>query len=317
MITSQEEQQLIESYPMGPNLRRFLGLSTKDTSAQDSDKEHKTRFVSFLEKYVPQTPLTSTSEFSAICEELVMMNISEIGLLLKTSNPEIQLDDDFKSLLTYGSAAMATGDTATAEASFTSAQKLEPLELAPYINMTRILSTFPERRDEFLQWATTALDVDLNSPEIWDSILIMYDTTNPDSSGEQLLKIAKEKNSWMGCLLAGQLLAPEDPMFRAELLEDLYKKGVDDPIFLTEFTASLGVAMQYQKIPPIIWRAEKVTTATFTKLPWQLYVHGAQAYLGLENQPQADHMLKKALSDRNIPVEARTQLELLQKEIDA
>jgi len=316
MNITMEEQTLIESYPMGPNLRRFLGLSGPDTSIRNDDEDLKTRFAAFLAKYIEHTPLNSSSEFSAICEELVMMDCSELGILLKNKNPEIDLEDDFKSLLTYGSAAMVVGDTATAEVCFTKAQKLEPAELAPYINMTRILSDKAERFDEFLLWAKTALDVELNSPEIWDSILVMFDLVTPDKSGEKLLEIAKEKNSWMGCLLAGQLLAPEDAMFRAELLEDLYKQGLDDPTFLTEFTASLGVAMQYQKIPPIIWRAEKITSATFTKLPWQLYVHGAQAYLGLENHSQADEMLKKALNDRSIPGEARSQLESLQKEIN-
>ncbi len=316
MNISQKEQKLLDSYSKGPNLCRFLGLGDDSESNAETTSSQKNDFAKLLENYISENPLNSASEFSAICEELVKMDLAPVGLYLRKQNSNISIDEDFKSLLSYGSAAMMEGDFATAEDSFVKAQKLEPAELAPYINMTRILTGNADRSDECMLWATAALKLDANAAEIWDSIYVLFESLYANSSGEELLKLAKEKSSWMGCLLAGQLLAPEDAMFRAELLEDLYRQGLDDSTFLIELTAALGSAMQYDKIPPIIWRAEKVTGAAFTRLPWQLYVHAAQAYLGLENKTQAGYMLKKALSDRSISPEAKGQLEVLANELN-
>jgi hypothetical protein len=81
---------------------------------------------------------------------------------------------------------------------------------------------------------------------------------------------------------------------------------------LIELTGAYGIAQEFEKIPPIVWQAEKLATKT---LPWQLHAHGAQAEAALGAIDRAQKHLTKARKDRFISDEGLQALAEFEAEL--
>ncbi len=95
-------------------------------------------------------------------------------------------------------------------------------------------------------------------------------------------------------------------------LELYYNEGLRDHDFLIEYTAVLGMAGQYERIPAIIWQIEKQATSG---LPWELHMHALQAFMGLGRDDQAREAVEKIAKLDGVPPQARAALEALRQEL--
>jgi len=124
-------------------------------------------------------------------------------------------------------------------------------------------------------------------------------------------QLAKQKNSWAGTSLACDLNNPDDVVTKADALEAFWNSGVKDLPFLIEYTAVLGMAGRYDKIPPIVWQSK----LDDGKTPWQLLVHLAQAHLGLGRPADALETLNSANKSDDLPPDTRAMIESLISEV--
>lgn len=308
-FTSTDE---FRNFPVGPSLRRHLGLPSASEDISPSADDWR-RFETHLVKTLSASSFKESDDIATVIEELVMMKLPLAALSFAESADSTSLRQDFRCALGIGSAAMMAGEFVIAEEYLRLAQTIVPEEIAPYTNMCELLYR-TERDEDCLAWAINALRVDPNSHRVWELIGALYMQLDEPSVGERLRKLADEVNSWAGRSLAAQYQSENDPALRAEALEDLYHQGLRDELFLIELTAALGVSVQYEKIPPIVWDAEKLSAQK--GLSWQLYAHAAQAYLAMENLTMARSSLEKALK-QDIPNEgAVSELRELLKEVD-
>ena len=111
-----------------------------------------------------------------------------------------------------------------------------------------------------------------------------------DGISEKVKELAIELNSYAGLSLAAYLANDKDALLRAQYLELAYENGIRDEEFLVEYTAALGMAQQYDKIPSIVWNLEKVEKKTVS---WKLWSHVAQAQLAMEQFERADEIIMK------------------------
>ncbi len=107
------------------------------------------------------------------------------------------------------------------------------------------------------------------------------------------------------------MIDPNDRLLKAQLLGDAFNAGARDDEFLVEYTAALGLAEQFEKIPQVLWRLENMEKKT---LHWKLFAHGAQAFLAMNQQEQASDLIKKAARSPHIPAKI---IEDLQRVYDA
>jgi hypothetical protein len=312
-LTSTLKQQL-NDYPLGPNIRAFfdLGDPGEGLAQVDLDWQH---LEVLLHQAFLACDLPGGDELSSILEELVMMDLPASAIALARLVGIGEIHEDFRCNLAIGAAAMLTQDLILGEACFRHAQRLQPEELAPYKNICEIFYR-QHRDDACLEWAIAGLDVDPNAQGLWELIAAVYVTRFSTNAGEQLLELANKRSSWAGRSLASQYLAGNDPLFRVEQLSDLYNSGLRDADFLIEYTAALGVALEYEKIPAIVWQAESTLTAKNKKsLPWQLHAHAAQAYTALEDRSAAISSLNKALNADDLPSAVPQELKMLEAEL--
>jgi hypothetical protein len=114
--------------------------------------------------------------------------------------------------------------------------------------------------------------------------------------------------------LACDLQNSEDPLTKLAALERFWNEGCRDDDFLIEFTAVLGMSGQYDRIPAIVWQAEK---ASNQELKWQLILHLAQAYMGLGRDEEALQALDKLNKIKLLPPQARQAVQAMTDEIKA
>ena len=299
-------------YPMGPNLRAAIGIADDDyrgfesaapTAAEaDAFEQHVINKLDAARDLDPQV-------FVDLICELVQMQLPNAALRLYRGQPELQDCENYQLLLAYGSAAMQAQDLQTAETALRDAQSLAPEEPAAYVNLGQIF-LFQNRDSECLEWCTAGLDADRNNRELWELIAALF-RRNYQMSGDRLRTLADQRRSWTGTSLAAEILAPEDPMLKVQMLEDLHSQGEQSEEFLVEYTAALGMALQYEKIPPVVWQAERLGEGR--RIPWQLYTHAAQAQLGLEKEEEANLMFVKALADPNLPEAVRSEIQTMRE----
>ncbi|MEI6398854.1 MAG: hypothetical protein WCO71_08800, partial [Pseudomonadota bacterium] len=104
---------------------------------------------------------------------------------------------------------------------------------------------------------------------------------------------------------------PEDVLTKLATLEIFWNEGCRTADYLIEYTAVLGMAGQYDRIPSIIWTAERELT---NGLPWQLILHLAQAHLGLGRDQDALESLDKLNNFSELPDQARGAAEAIRSE---
>lgn len=302
-------------FPMGPALRRYLGIDENDyqgASALPPSPETSENFQRFLMDLFPSQPPVSKDEFIDLLEELTHMKLTGATLhLAQLFRDEFPVDEDFRAQLAAGSAAMLEQELDEAEAFFRRAQMIEPAETAPYVNMAQIF--FAQHRDkDALEWAESGLKTDPNQFRLWEIIGSIHMDSDQTSAGEKILTLAKSIQSFAGRSLAAELMAPGDSLMKAQLLEDLFHEGKRDPDFLEEYTAALGLAQQYEKIPTVIWQAERLGQQ---KLPWQVYAHGVQAFLAMNKEADALHLFAKMNEDQSTPDQIKQELQALYEQV--
>jgi len=317
-MTNQADLSL-KKFPMGPKLRAWFGISEDQYKGYENvtpSPEHLALFSEgFIQSLEEKSP-KNADHLVDVLEELVGMNFPLLAIKLVDSFPESFPHGDFRAQLHYGNAAMLVGDLARAEDAFIAAQKLVPEEPAPYVNLTQIYChdrLFLQARN----WCLAGLDADPENARLWELIAwLEQNNSNTPLTTQQvstrIADLARDKNSWTGTSLACDLANPEDPLKKVGELESFWNSGLRDPMFLIEYTAVLGVAGRYDKIPAIIWQAQ---ADLGSKTPWQLLMHLAQAHLGLGRDQEALQALETLDKYRELPDEALALSRSLMAEI--
>jgi len=306
------------AYPMGPRLRAYLGIHDDQYLGSESQREpsEAQAFTKFLRDFQPQTAADASQTPEAIVDlfdELVSMDLPEAVLHLASRYDEALFVHDFRAQLALGVAAMLTDQQAQAEIHLRLAQELLPAEPAPYINLAQVLLT-QERLEEAEAWTLGGLDAEPNNFTLWDLMAEIMRERHGEYMPDTLMLLATKRCSWAGLSLAANLTSTGDRYLKATLLETLHQQGERDPLFLVELTGAYGIASEFNKIPPLVWQAERSTTKT---LPWQLHVHCAQAQISLGQGAPALEQLTKAEADLMLPEEARQALQELKEEATA
>lgn len=249
----------------------------------------------------------------ALFDELVSMALPLTALTLVHLEPSLKESHSFAPQLGIGVAAMMVRDLKTAEAAFRKAQSLIPEEPAPYVNLIQIFMETGRYRDVDL-WMEAGLEAAPNHHNLWELLYQRVHTVHGDFTPEKILEEARTKGSWAGVSLATSLLSTGDRHLKSRELERFYSLGERDPLFLIELTGAYGVGEEFEKIPPIVWQAQKMNSKT---LPWQLHAHGAQAELSLGSPTRAQVHIDLARKDRFISKEGLQALAELESELVA
>jgi tetratricopeptide (TPR) repeat protein len=304
------------SFPMGPQMRNWLGISEQQYCGHLSGSPTAEQIASFSQHVVQHledaTP-RNTEHLVDLIEELVGMNMPLLALKLADAYPNMFPRDDFRANLHVGNAAMLVGDLAKAELMFIQAQRLVPEEPAPYVNLTQIYC-HDEALDQAKQWCITGLQVDPDHLRLWEMLAWIEQNQSkqaPEIAAKTIAHLAKTMNSWAGTSLACDLMSADDPLVKLTALEKFWDEGLRDDAFLIEWTAVLGMAGRYDRIPPIVWATE----ATAKPLPWQVLVHLAQSYLGLGRDTEALATLDRLSSSQGLPNVAHQSIAAMRAEI--
>lgn len=294
-------------YPMGPALRRFLGIDAaayRGEGASQPSAERDQLFMCHLEGLVTETPVLERAALIDLLEELTAMGMSRLAILLREANPAPSLGEDFRAVLALGSAAMMEGELEEAEHLLLKAHLLEPEEAAPYLNLAEIYYA-TERDESALQWALAGLKLTPNRGRLWELVGSIHMVADGANASAKVRELALSLDSYSGLSLAAEMIDARDPLLKAQLLESLYEQGVRDDAFLVEYTAALGLARQYEKVPVIVWELEKIAGKA---VPWQLYAHAAQAHLALGEEMRAAEILTRLERRGDCPSEVVADL---------
>ncbi len=299
------------SLAMGPKLRAYLALPEPETF-RERDPATDSEFTEWLVGFARAKGFEDDDTLGDVIDELVAMDLPRAALGLAAAFPQLVGERDFRAQLSLGVAAMLAGDEEEAEARLVLAQRVLPDEPAPYVNLVQVLAR-QERFDEALVWCNAGLDADRNNKRLWEYMARLLERQHGSYVGDELTRVAEKRDAWAGLAFAAKLTASGDRYHAVHLLERLYFQGEREPEFLIELTAALGVAGEYERIPTIVWQAERLAQKG---LPWQLQVHAAQAQLALGHVSEARVHLEKAKQVPHLTREAREMLAELEKEAD-
>ena len=313
-MTGSEAQEL--NYPMGPKVRAYLGIPEAGAAATDREPSpaETAAFVARLKAHHPVAGAHLGREAVVdLVDELVAMALPEAALDLAAARPEAFAPHDFRAQLALGVATMMAGSLDRAADHLRTAQATLPEEPAPYVNLTQILMN-QGRVAEAELWCEGGLDAEPNHFALWDLRAELLRHRHGDYMPEELLALAQRRGSWAGLSLAANLITTGDRYFKAGLLEQIYHQGERDPEFLVELTGAYGIAGSFEKIPPIVWQAERFAGRA---VPWQLHVHCAQAQLAVGQADLALAQLAKAGASSAVPLEGQEALRELVGEAEA
>lgn len=287
-------------YPMGPQLRAFLRILPEDyrgDKAPRPDEDAVQSFAAYLVELFQTEKPADEKQFVELLDELTNMGLSGAAVQLADQNAHFPIDTDFRGCLALGSALMMESEFDEAILLLRQAMALNPKELAPYINLTAIYFAL-EQDQEALAWADKGLGIDANHSRLWEIIASIYLYEDKSTAAQRVRSKAEAINSYAGLSLAAEMMDGNDRLLKAQLLEDAFNAGSRDDDFLIEYTASLGLAQQFEKIPQIIWRLEQMEKKA---VHWKLYAHAAQAYLAMNKEEEASEMIRKASKSPQIP----------------
>lgn len=287
-------------YPMGPHLKSFLQIRESEyrgDKAPAASKERLQEFSSFLIDYFQDHKPANHGQFVDLIEEMTSMGLSAVVVQFVELNAQQPVEGDFRACLALGSSLMLESDLDEAALFLRQAQGLAPMELAPYVNLVSIYFSM-EQDENAMHWADRALTLDANHQKIWEIIASIFMYQDRASAGEKVRSKAAANLSYAGMSLAAELIDPNDRLLKAQLLGDAFDSGSRDDEFLIEYTAALGLADQFEKIPQILFRLEKMESKT---LHWKLFAHGAQAYLAMNKPDEAQELIQKAARSPHIP----------------
>lgn len=294
---------------MGPKLRAYIGIPDSDYSGTVDPNE---AFADQLLRHVQTAGIANSGLLADLIDELVTMDQPQAVLGLAARFPTLVDPADFRVQLSLGVAGMLAGDHDYAEERFRVAQSILPDEPAPYVNLVQILM-HQERHQEAEVWAEAGLDADRNNTRLWDLLTRLLTPAFGDYVAAEIQRRADRRDSWAGLALSADLTTTGDRYHKLNLLERLHFQGEREPAFLIELTAAYGVAGDYEKIPQLVWQAERLSQKG---LPWQLHVHAAQAQLALGKIPEARSQLDKARRADLVPQGVEPMLDELARECD-
>ena len=300
-----------DHYPMGPKLRKWLGISNKEYSGFKTElvgADLKRRFVDFLLAYMKENQVGSEGLMIDLMDELLGMDLPILVLKVVDFNREHWSRKDFRGLHIEGLGAMYCGELSRAELCFFDAHKLIPTEPAPYVNLIQIMH-HDQRWEESAQWALAGLKACPNHYPLWELFYAYLNEIGKDPVAE-LWARAEEFHSWAGKSLVADIDEQSNQQSKASYLESFYQSGEREASFLVEYTGALGVAGDYDRIPPIVWEAEK----SFSHIPWKLKAHAAQAHLAMDQKDAFRRQANSLLADREFPSQHKQELETLIKE---
>ena len=287
-------------YPMGPTVQRFLGFQAAEIPNDSSDQPDDSIRISFqndLITFLSKNKTTSDEESLELLSELVAMGLGEAALYLMENNPVELAKQDFRYLLNIGSALMLTDNYPSALDYFVKAQAEVPEEIATYVNIAAIHYTL--QQDEDVEtWAKAGLRLDNSHQKLWEYLASVYLHENRQTAGAKIKDFALELGSHCGLSLTASMIAPEDQLYKAELLSEPFENGSRDETYLIEYSAALGLAKQYEKIPRLLWQLEQVDGK---KPSWQLLTHTAQAYFGLGKESEAKTIISRLEKNPETP----------------
>ena len=312
----------LQRFPMGPHIRKWLSVDEKAYSGFDntspSVEDIATFTDSFILKLEDQSP-KNQDHLVDLLEELVGMNMPLLAIKLVDAYPDMFPSQDFRANLHLGNASMLVSDLARAEAAFITAQKLVPEEPAPYVNLTQIYC-HDGLLDQAQTWCDAGLEAESDNTRLWELMAWIEQQKAGNDSGarpliiKRIIDLAKNKNSWAGFSLACDLENPEDAPAKVRALETFWNQGCRDEQFLIEYTAALGMAGNYDKIPSIVWQAEKQDRSK--KISWQLYLHLVQSFMGLGRDDDAREAMAKLEGQKELPDSALGVIQALKSELN-
>lgn len=288
-------------YPMGPVTRRYLNISDADYQGDNSPAPSESELTFFQEAMISlaekQKP-ASSSVFTELLEEWMNMGLAKAAIILFESYvDDFSADSDFNALSAVGNCYMIESDLDEAVEKLVDAHELEPKEISPLVNIAQIY--YAQHNDEkAYEWAKAGLQLEANHSRLWELIASIFMEKTKEGLSDKIKDLAVELNSYAGLSLAAYLANDKDALLRAQYLELAYDNGIRDEEFLVEYTAALGMAQQYEKIPSIIWNLENVEKKAVS---WKLWSHVAQAQLAMEQFERADEVIMKLESMKDAP----------------
>jgi tetratricopeptide (TPR) repeat protein len=303
----------LNQIPMGPCLRGWLGISDADYIGHENMTQSDAEFEAFsdhLVEYCQSQPFVDETDLIDVIDELVAMDLPAAAIKVADASMGVWNESNFRGQLTLGVAHMLSRQFEEAEAYFCKAQALMPEEPAPYTNIVQILlarGEIPEAK----KWCLAGLEVEPENFAFWELLSEIFEEEFGPAAGAQIVALANQRSSWAGAMLASDLTQDADPAHKFNFLDPFYAKGIRDHTFLIEYTAALGMAGHYDRIPQVVWSAEQATTKG---IPWQLHLHTAQAYIALNDMDAAKRFLAKAKAGSHVPQEAMQMIESIEQD---
>lgn len=292
--------ELWTHYPMGPQLRSYLGVPEDEYTGDRSprpDEKTMTAFRDVLEQVVAEKPVATAEQLVDLMEELTSMGLSSVVVKMAEVHPQFAIDGDFRACLALGSALMMENELDDAVHVMNQARALAPLELAPHVNLASI--AFSQERDaDAIVSIESGLGIDPSNFRLWELLASIYLHEDAATAGERVRLKGAELNSFAGLSLAAEIIDPNDRLLKAQLLDDAFNAGARDDDFLIEYTAALGLAQQFEKIPQLVYRIEHLEKK---KVHWKLYAHAAQAFLAMNKEAEAQALISKASRSPDMP----------------
>ena len=273
-------------------------------------------------RIIHQSPV-DVKTFHTLLDELASLKLHDAVLCCIDHHPRHKENFGFNELLFEGATAMVCGQLKRAELSLKHAHHLMPTETAPVINLAKIFLDSTQWHKAKL-WIEAGLTAHPNNLKFWNLwVDYLYEQTPTHAIDlTQLRAKAAKLHSWQGVSIVGKLhinqqlqQAGADPYHDIDInrnshhheiylsgvrqvLHDLavfYHEGERELEFLIEYTALLGAAGQYKKIPPIVWEARHSTDGL---LPWQLEHHAIHSALALDQFDTARQLISQFLTDQ-------------------
>ena len=281
------------NYPMGPQLRNYLGINDSQyegdqaATALTANESNIAQLSAYVIDRMRQSPIENYNYWANLIEELNVMALSKVVIFMAEEDYRPEVESDYRALLAIGSSYLMEQDWEPAIAYLKRAHQVTPEEIAPYTNLAGIYYTL-HQDEQVQQWCLAGLDVEANHQRLWELLASVYIAKDRSQAAQLLKDAAVSKQSYLGLSLAASLVDAQDHLLKAEYLEELYHHDSKDQDFLIEYTAALGLAGQFQKIPTIVWQAHRSNGKT---LHWKLYTHAAQAHMAQEQLEDAAKIL--------------------------
>ncbi len=295
-------------FPMGPRLRGYLGISEAEyrgAEAGHPSPERGDAFQAYLDEFMQRQAVEDQAEFVDLLEELTAMGLSASALALAERFPQFSIEGDFRACLALGSALMMESELDEAVQFLVQAQATVPQEIAPYVNLSAIYFAL-ERDSDSMYWADRGLQIDPNNFRLWELVASIYLHEDSKTAGTRVRAKAEQLHSYAGSSLAADMIDPQDKLLKAQYLSDVFNAGAREEEFLVEYTAALGMAQQFEKIPQLVWRLEHLEKK---EIHWKLYAHAAQAHLALNQEEQAAHLIKRVSQFNDVPSQVLSDLQ--------